>query len=129
LLCLLFFNLLLFFVCSSFPALLVRCSVCLACARACSPACAVRVFFCVCALGVRVCQLLPLCRDDLVAVAKKSPLRAKLPGLYLVVKVSSVLHLIQVTRTCTKTARRSPQQTPPMRAQLNPLVCSVQGGV
>jgi len=41
-------------------------------------------------------QVLPLCRDDLVVVPKKSMLRSKLPGIHLVVTVSSVLHLIQV---------------------------------
>ena len=39
-------------------------------------------------------ELVPLCRDDLIVLPKKSAI--KLGGLVLVTKVSSTVHLIQV---------------------------------
>ena len=65
-------------------------------------------------------EVVPLCKDDLLILPKKSPV--KLPGIVLVVKVSSTVHLVQVQPPTMRRVEMTAEQF--WRAPFTPFMSS-----
>eukprot|EP00621_Florenciella_sp_RCC1693_P004342 CAMPEP_0182545700 /NCGR_PEP_ID=MMETSP1323-20130603/34907_1 /TAXON_ID=236787 /ORGANISM="Florenciella parvula, Strain RCC1693" /LENGTH=379 /DNA_ID=CAMNT_0024756865 /DNA_START=68 /DNA_END=1204 /DNA_ORIENTATION=+ len=65
-------------------------------------------------------EVVPLCKDDLLILPKKSPV--KLPGIVLVVKVSSTIHLVQVQPPTMRRVEMTAEQF--WRAPFTPFMSS-----